>query len=145
MKNRGEKKLVSSIKNCIPKEKESTENIFEEIMAKNFSYLLKKIHKVGKLSKPQAGKILLRLHLGTSDYSNRDKEKILKTAKKNGTLYIYRGTVIQITMALLEIMEGRALNDIFRTLKENCQTRILCLKKISTMKIKMRHFQVNRN
>lgn len=119
MKNRGEKQPVSSIKSSLLKEKERAENIFEEIMAKNFSYLLKKqIYKVEKLSKPQAGKILIRLHLGTSDYWNGDKGKILKIAKENGTLFVYSGTGIQIRMALLEIMEGRALNDIFKVLKE---------------------------
>lgn len=68
----GEKQPVSSIQSSLLKGKERAENIFEEIMAKNFSYLLlKQIYKVEKLSKPQAGKILIRLHLGTSDCWNR--------------------------------------------------------------------------
>lgn len=73
---------------------------------------------------------------------NRDRE--IKVAK--GRLHIiYRGAVIQITMAfLLEVMEVSTLNDILKAKKLSNQNSVT-KENVSTIKIKMRHLQVNRN
>lgn len=46
------------------------------------------------------------------------------------THYLHRNSNINYCGILIGNNEVRALNDIFKVLKENCQTRILYLKKI---------------
>lgn len=76
---------------------------------------------------------------------NRDRE--IKVAK--GRLHIiHRGAVIQITVAfLLEVMDVSTLNDTFKALKEKklSNQNSVTKENVSTIKIKMRHLQVNRN